>query len=1046
MADWVVIDFETASACDIKKCGAEVYSEHSTTHIHCLAYAWPEGDVQLWTPGEALPADLVAHIAAGRIVVAHNLAFEAALWANVLTKRYGDWPSLAPEQCRDTMAMARALSMPGSLGDCATALRLDVSKDMDGHKVMMKLARPRKRDPLEFHTPQTAPEDFAKLYAYCKTDVDVERQLYLILPPLIEREQALFVLDQKINWRGVQLDTFSARRGIEVMDGEKSELSSKVSAITNGASTATQRDALLAWLKSEGVEIDGLTKADVARALADPKLEGTAAKAALQIRKEAAKSSTAKLSAMVAGACHDGRARGLFSYHGANTGRWAGRRLQPQNMSRPGKGFKPADAEAVMTYLRYSSAATCIRHEYGSVMEALSWSLRSFICAAPGHRLIAADYSNIEGRVLAWLAGEEWKVEAFREFDAGRGHDLYKLAYAKSFGVAVEQVDDDGQRQIGKVQELALGYSGGIGSFISMGANYGVVPEHIAAAVKAITPTELWNDTLKRLPAPGTRFRAGLEPEVWCGLRIVVDSWRAAHPHVVHFWRALEDAAIEAVEYPGQVINVPGGLVKYRKAGDFLQCRLPSGRCVTYPYAEMKRFPSMNWEAKRDELTFAIKEALTVDNALSRACAEDYKRELAEHERNIEWTASLTYWGVSSKAGSSKKWKQQRAYGGLLAENCLAGDTLVLSRRGWIRLDSVTRFDQLWDGVGFAFHDGLISKGFAKTLSVDGVRMTAEHLVHTVEGWRCASQSNGYCRQDVRLPYGYRVPRLKRSKIALAHALRMWDGEGSYRVRTKAGPCKILRMQASRIDRRRAESARYDETSGVCCVALNDRSLHTSNASSLAQLWRARHIRLRGMGASVRKLLVRHGANVSTWTYARPERQQRELLCGQLPLGADENSSPEQTRQSTYEHALGHNNRSGSFGTFGNWRHDAAIPDCEQLAGKPLTVTTGCEEQVFDILNCGPLNRFVVLGGTGPIIVHNCTQAVARDCLAEAIPRLEAAGYPVVMHVHDEIVSEVPNSKGDLKEFAHIMCAQNEWAAGLPVVAAGWEGERYRKA
>lgn len=738
LAEWCAIDFETYSACDLKKAGAEKYAEDPTTGVYCLAWKFPEQPTQLWKPGEPLPHELQEHVAAGGWTVAHNAGFEYWIWNLVLRRlEYGTWPRLTIEQLDDTMPRARALSLPGALGDCAAALRLDVRKDMDGHKAMMKLSRPRKREPLTFWTPETAPDDFARLYAYCPIDVDVGAELHLILPPLSKSERGIWEHDMRINERGLQLDMLNVCRALELIGQEKQELSARVFDLTNGASTATQRDALLTWLQSEGVEIAGLTKADVARALADPRLDGTVAKAALQVRKEAAKGSTAKLKAMSDSACRDGRARGLLSYHGAGTGRWAGRRIQTQNMPRPAKGFKPKDAENVIDFLRYSSAARCIRFEYGSVMDAVSSSLRSFIHAKPGHRLVTADYSNIEGRVLAWLAGEDWKVEAFKEFDASRGHDLYKLAYAKSFGVPVEQVDDDGQRQIGKVQELALGYSGGIGSFISMGANYGVVPERIAEAVKAITPAELWEDTLKRLPAPGTRFRAGLEPDVWCGLRIVVDNWRAAHPRVVAFWRGLEDAAIEAVEYPGQVINVAGGMIRYRKEGDFLKCKLPSRRCVVYPYAQMKRFPSMKWEAKRDELKYALEHAAPEDKNFLTV-------QLAEHETNVEWTASLTYWGVSSKAGSSKKWSQQRAYGGLLAENV--------------------------------------------------------------------------------------------------------------------------------------------------------------------------------------------------------------------------------------------------------------------------------------------------------------TQATARDCLAEAIPRLEAAGYPIVMHVHDEIVAEVPDGSGSLKEFSNLMCHGSAWSDGLPIVATGWEGERYRKA
>lgn len=1022
--EWCAIDFETASACEIKSAGAERYAEDPTTFIHCLAWKFPQQSTLLWKPGEPLPHQLQAHVAAGGRIVAHNAAFEYFIWNLVLRNgRYGDWPALTIEQLDDTMPRARALSLPGALDDCAAALRLNVRKDKEGYKAMLKLAKPRKREPLEFWTPETAPDDFAKLYAYCPIDVDVGAELHTVLPPLSERERRLWEIDMRINERGLQLDMPNVRRALDLIAVEKAELSSKVFSLTGGASTATQRDALLNWFRSQGLELPSLAKSDTAKAMRDESLSDLV-KAVLSARGEAAKGSTAKINAMIAGACGDGRARGLLSYHGATTGRWAGRRIQTQNMPRPAKGFKPEDAENVINFLKYPSAARCIRFEYGSVMDAVSWSLRSFIKAAPGHRFITADYSNIEGRVLAWLAGEAWKVEAFREFDAGRGDDLYKLSYAKSFGVGVDQVDDE-QRQIGKVMELACiaegervltnrglvaiekvttehfvwdgldfvahggvvcrgakrvieyaglratpdhivwtidgrqiafgvaserkiplaktgdgrrpvrfcndrvtrsgsapplapvcglflsglrntaldlfdefkgreverlsvlfaeetselgcsrkavlgssstlykpqrsrlsqlrgagdtrsisqrrgllrirsartstrqlpehgcrsyrqqwtlcagqsslaipqrqlheptqfglyvlarpsgavstrsapsldrgtrlpiraqhdrqliergtydrandsslpnkevlqtsrvydilhagplnrftvsgrlvhncGYSGGIGSYISMGANYGVVPEHIAAAVKAITPQEIWGDTLKRLPAPGTRFRAGLEPDVWCGLRIVVDSWRAAHPHVVAFWRGLEDAAIEAVEYPGQVINVAGGMIKYRKAGDFLQCKLPSGRCVTYPYAAMKRFPSMMWEAKRDELRYAIKEAVDCGTNLARACAADYERELAEHEAHVEWQASLTYWGVSSRAGGSKKWQQQRAYGGLLAENvtqAVARDCLA---------EAIPRLEAAGYPVVMHVHDEIVAevpKGF----------------------------------------------------------------------------------------------------------------------------------------------------------------------------------------------------------------------------------------------------------------------------------------------------------------------------------------------
>jgi DNA polymerase len=587
------------------------------------------------------------------------------------------------------MARARALSLPAAMGDLCAALRLPERKDKDGHKVMLKLCKPRSRDPLVFWTPETAPDDFRTLYNYCLQDGIAERGLHLLLPPLSDKEREVWLLDQEINNRGVQLDMPAVRRAFDLIEQEKAELSARVFKLTGGASTATQRDVLLSWLQGEGVQIAGLTKAEVARAVADPALKDTAAKAVLEVRREAAKGSTAKLKAMIASACDDWRARGLFVFLGANTGRWAGRRVQTQNMPRPKKGFKPEDAAEVIGWLAYSNAARIIRFMYGSVMDALSWSLRSFIIARPGCRLIAADFANIEGRVLAWLAGEEWKLDAFREYDAGRGTDLYILAFCRAFGMDVKDVDD-ARRQIGKVMELALGYQGGIGSFISMGANYGVVPDDIATATKAITPPDVWENTMKRLPALGTRFRAGLEPDVWCGLRIVVDAWRAAHPRVKDFWNDLEAAAIAAVREPGKVFRV--GHIAYRKEGDFLKCRLPSGRALAYPYADIKSFPSMQWESKRDELKHAIKEAIALGPE-GVATAVRLEAELAEHEKpeNIEWVSSLIYWGVSSKAGSAKNWRQQRAYGGLLCENvtqavardCLAEGMLRLKAAGY---------------------------------------------------------------------------------------------------------------------------------------------------------------------------------------------------------------------------------------------------------------------------------------------------------------------------------------------------------------------------
>lgn len=671
MRDYVVIDFETGSAVNLKTAGVDAYSKDPSTHVQCLAWIWPKGEPEIWTPDQPLPAALIEHVARGGIVSAQNAPFELAIWANVLCRAPG-WPPLLPVQTVCTMARARALGLPGGLAECALALRLDAAKDNAGHNVMLKLCRPRTHDPLTFWTPQTAPDLFRILYAYCKMDCVVQRELHARLTPLSPREQALWVLDQTINARGVPIDIENVKRAAAIVQDEKRELSARVHLETLGRSTATTVAALREWLQDEDLALPDMKKATLAKLLADPsKLAGKdAAKLVLEIRREASKVSTAKLTAMLRRVCPDNAARGVHQSLGANTGRYAGKGIQLQNLKRSTKAFDHTCAADLIEWLPYEGAATAIRLNYGSVMDAVSMSVRSFIKARPGRILRSCDYSNIEGRVLAWMAREEWKLEAFRTFDTvigvdargepvRAGPDLYNVAYAESFGVPVTSVDD-AKRQIGKVQELACGYQGGIGSYISMGANYAVVPSEIADAVKAVVDPESWEKAARKMPKMGTKFRYDLDPHAWTGLRLVVDKWRAANPNIVRLWHLTEQAAISAVENPGQITSA--GRVHYVVNGDFLLCRLPSGRALAYPYPAMRKKLTLGWEEQRDVLKRELEEA-------PAEAKEAKAAELAAHIDAPDYEMKLSYWGVSSKAGSSKKWRQLWTYGGHLVEN-----------------------------------------------------------------------------------------------------------------------------------------------------------------------------------------------------------------------------------------------------------------------------------------------------------------------------------------------------------------------------------------
>lgn len=696
------IDFETRSDIDLRKTGVERYAESPNTDAVCIAWAFdaePVQGVQLlgWP---VCPVDLAEHVAAGGRVVAHNARFEINIWAMLRRRDPDCWPELRAEQVTDTMALCRALALPGSLEQAAEALRLPVEKDKAGRALMLRLCKPRKPRKTEAHGLywHGTPEEFVRQLDYCKRDVEVERAIFNALPPLPERERRLWVLDQKINDTGLCLDAATIPYAIEATDEAKDRLNAELRKLTGGAvSTANATAAFRAWLETQNYSLPDLRKDTVEAALT--RAEG-AARRALEIRQEASKSSTAKLEAMRAGLCSDGRVRGLLEYHGAATGRWAGRRVQPQNMMRTPDTFEVEDAEEVFAWLREREHRHGILAGlYGSTMNAVAWGMRSLIVAAPGKRFLCADYSNIEGRVLAWLAGEEWKLDAFRALDAGTGHDLYKLAFAASFGVRPEDVTKE-QRQIGKVQELALGYQGAHGAFLSMGKNYRVDLVKIAAAVKASVPGNLWEDALGRYWSgaletaeemlAGLRARErvaeenadeeledlpdvwqlaarlaksnrhGLGPDEWAAVRIIVDGWRKAHAATVALWRALEDASIEAVTHPGRV--VAAGPIKYRKSGDYLLCRLPSGRALGYPYPEI----------------------VTEESALT-----------GRPQRK------LTFWGVSSK---TRKWQKQFAYGGLLAENvtqATARDVLA---------DALLRCDAAGYTVALHVHDEIVAE------------------------------------------------------------------------------------------------------------------------------------------------------------------------------------------------------------------------------------------------------------------------------------------------------------------------------------------------
>ena len=568
------IDFETYSAADLPNCGLDNYASDPSTGVHCMGFAFNDEPVSLW-PLDGVQ-DVLEHIRSGGTVVAHNAAFELAIWNKVCVTKLG-WPALKPEQMRCTMAQAYAMSLPGSLDKASAALGVGQSKDMAGARVMMQLAKPRfYHEPSNpdaryidsngkglvpvFWKPEDHPAKFRKLYDYCKQDVEVERALDERMMQLSDVEQRLWVLDYKINQRGVHVDLPSINAAIKLVETEKARLDADMLRTTSGVvGKCTEVQLLVKWIRSQGVELNGLAKADVLNALAaDESALPVNVRKALELRKEAAKSSTAKLLAMRDRASRDGRVRGTLQYHGASTGRWAARGIQVQNFPRPRYGVGQAQVEDVIAHLNDRDYIDIM---HGPVLDALADSLRGFICAAPGNELIAADFNAIEARVLAWLAGEEKVLDVFRT-----GQDIYCHAATGIYNRPITKKDKD-ERQIGKVAVLALGYGGGVGAFQSMARVYGVK----VADAKA--------DEIKV-------------------------AWRESHKRIVRYWYDLEGAAINALELGVVCKAGPAGRqVAFVKKGSFLWCRLPSGRVLCYPYPQIKAVETP-WGEQRNSLVF----------------------------------------------------------------------------------------------------------------------------------------------------------------------------------------------------------------------------------------------------------------------------------------------------------------------------------------------------------------------------------------------------------------------------------------------------------
>ena len=397
-------DYETKSTLDLRAVGAWRYASAATTDVWCCTYAVDDGPIQLWVPGDPVPPEFIE---AARnpdwITSAFGDHFERLITQHIMGRRYG-WPLVPIEQRRCSQAAALVLALPAKLKDVARVLELEQQKDDSGHRVMMQMARPRRphqdEDPEGVYWFDDA-ERREQLYSYCKQDVATERDLYRRIGELSGEEQVLWQLDSTINDRGIYIDGELLDAAIKITETASDEINSELRTTTEGAvETVHQTARLIAWLADHDCVVTDIQKGTLKRALTRKNLS-PAVRRIIELRLEGAHAAASKLVTMCDWRNGDGRARGVFRYHGASTGRWTSFGIQLQNLKRPLVEDLGAAIELVA-----SGDLAHLRQHYPQPMSVVGDITRALICAAPGHRLIAADFSGIESRVTAWVSGQ----------------------------------------------------------------------------------------------------------------------------------------------------------------------------------------------------------------------------------------------------------------------------------------------------------------------------------------------------------------------------------------------------------------------------------------------------------------------------------------------------------------------------------------------------------------------------------------------------------------------------------------------------------------
>jgi len=666
------LDLETFSEADLKKVGSYAYAEHPSTEILLALYALDDGEPQVWdcTDGSRMPDGLRRALRQVRRHKAKIVGQNFLMFDRLVIKHV--WGiELDPRDIIDTMVCAFRHSLPGSLAALCEVLQIDedLAKDKSGKALINRFSKPTPKNyKVRRYDRTTHPEEWKAFIKYGISDITSMREVLYSLPDWgnTEFENTVLAVDQRVNDRGFHVDTALANAAVDAVKQHKIELQAEANTkwgagLTGAAFLPTLRDLAPAH------EILNAQKSTLNDLLADDDLPDDA-RTIIEMRLGASSTASTKYNPLLLGLSADGRRRGCLQYGGAKrTLRWAGKGFQPQNLAR---GHFSGDELTQGIDMLLKGRA----HWLYDVSKLTASTVRGCIIPTAGSKLVVADYSNVEGRGLAWLSGEETALATFLA-----GLDIYCVTAGKMFGMDPDEIKKlrKDLRQIGKACELGLGYGGGVAAFLTFAKNLGLDLYAMAETMKGTFPDHIWAAAKRgyeyaRIQEKNKRGFNGQKPDrpsydlpksVWLTCDSIKRMWRESHPETCRFWSDLESAAMNAINNPGQVFWAGAAVrengdraIKISRTGNsrnpgwWLKVELPSGRVLSYP-----------------------------------GIGISVEKQVDDEGEKAEYRERIRYMGENQ---TTRQWSKQYTYGGKLAENvtqALCRDLLAVAL---VRIDS----------------------------------------------------------------------------------------------------------------------------------------------------------------------------------------------------------------------------------------------------------------------------------------------------------------------------------------------------------------------